>query len=339
VPQGADEGRFGPIRPFLRGSHHAFNAVGELTNIHGMDIRKIDLNLLRLFDAVYRLGNVSRAAEALNLSQPAASQGLTRLRRGLRDALFVRAPGGVRPTPRGRRLALGIQSAIAAIEGALNEIEQFEPAQSGVAYRFSLTDIGESHMLPRVMAALRREAPGIRLESLPLPHAEIRDALDSGVIDFAMGFLPSVQGTQRVELMHDRYVLLLRAEHPLLERRVRGAAAVADLARLEYIGVRSHPETLHILHELGLSGQVRLTASQLLAAPPVVQATDLAVLMPRTIARRIAETEGQVIVEPSLPHNHITVSLHWSKRFEADPAHVWMRQLLMRLFRSRKSAG
>ena len=72
------------------------------------------------------------------------------------------------------------------------------------------------------------------------------------------------------------------------------------------------------------------------SAPSVVEATDLAVLMPRTIARRFADAGGYAIAEPSLPHNEITVSLHWSKRFEPDPAHAWMRQLLMRLFKARQ---
>lgn len=303
-----------------------------------MDIRDIDLNLLRLFDAVYRLGNVSRAAASLDLSQPAASQGLSRLRRQLHDALFVRAPGGVRPTPRGRRLAIAIQSAIATIEGALNEVQRFEPAKSEIAYRFSLTDIGESHMLSRVMATLRREAPGIRVESLPVSHTDIRDSLDSGVIDFAMGFLPSLQGTQRAQLMQDRYVLLLRADHPFLERRARATPAARDLSSLYFIGVRSHPETVHILQTAGLNDRIRLTASHLLAAASIVEATDLAVLIPRTIARRFAQAGTHAFAEPGLPHNELTVSLHWSKRFEADPAHAWMRQLLMRLFRSRQAA-
>jgi DNA-binding transcriptional LysR family regulator len=241
----------------------------------------------------------------------------------------------VRPTPRGRRLALAVQSAIAAIEGALNEVEQFDPARSGLAYRLCLTDVGESHMLPKVMATLAREAPAVRLESVPLEQDEIRDALDSGVIDFAMGFLPAIRGTQRINLMHDRYVLLLRSGHPVLKRRSRGAPSLRDLGALEYVGVRSHPETLHILQELGLNAQLRLTASQLLAVPPIVEATDLAVLMPRTIARRVAREGRHAIAEPSLPHNEITVSLHWSKRFEADPAHVWMRELMIRLFGTR----
>lgn len=299
-----------------------------------MDIRDIDLNLLRLFDAVYRFGNVSRAAASLNLSQPAASQGLTRLRRRLRDALFVRAPGGVRPTPRARRLALAIQAAIATIEDALNEGERFDPAQSRIAYRLCLSDIGESHMLPALMAALRREAPGIRVESLPLPHGEIRDSLDAGVIDFAMGFLPSVRGTQQAQLMRDRYALLVREDHPLLERRARGAPIVRDPARLDYVAVRSHPETLRILQDLGLEERLRLTAAHLLAVPAIVKATDLGALMPRSIARRIAEAGDHAVAEPALPRNEIAVSLHWSKRFEADPAHLWMRQLLIRALRT-----
>src|SRR5215831_883794 len=301
-----------------------------------MDIRQIDLNLLRLFDAIYRMRNVSRAAASLNLSQPAASQGLTRLRRRLRDALFVRAPGGVRPTPRGRRLALAVQTAIAAIEGALNEGERFDPAQSSITYRICLSDIGESHLLPTLMEALHREAPGIKVESLTLPHREIRDSLDAGVIDFAMGFVPSIRSTQQVQLLRDRYALLLRKDHPLLQRPARGAATVRDLARLEYVAVRSHPETLRILQDLGLDERLRLTAAHLLAMPAIVKTTDLAVLMPQSIAHRIAEAGDHAVVEPAMPHNEITVSLYWSKRFESDPAHAWMRQLLVRLFRTRQ---
>lgn len=102
-------------------------------------------------------------------------------------------------------------------------------------HRLQLSDLGEAHFLPTLMAALRREAPSVRVESSPLPHTEIRDALDSGVIDFAMGFLPSVRNTQQVQLMQDHYAVLLRAGHPLLERRSRGAPTVRDLAQLDYV--------------------------------------------------------------------------------------------------------
>ena len=86
-----------------------------------MHINQLDLNLLRLFDEVYRAGNVSRAAERLGLTQPAASQGLTRLRLRLKDPLFVRAPGGVKPTPRAMALADAVQGALAVLSQALSD--------------------------------------------------------------------------------------------------------------------------------------------------------------------------------------------------------------------------
>ena len=95
-----------------------------------MHINEIDLNLLRLFDAVYRTRNVSRAAELLDLTQPAASQGLTRLRALIHDPLFMRASGGVQPTPKADRLAEPVRLALVTIEQALSESDGFEPLQS-----------------------------------------------------------------------------------------------------------------------------------------------------------------------------------------------------------------
>ena len=98
--------------------------------MNAMHIDSIDLNLLRLFDAVYRARSVSRAAEALGLTQPAASHGLGRLRLLLKDALFIRAPGGVAPTPRADRLAVAVQAALGTLEEALNEPDRFQPTDS-----------------------------------------------------------------------------------------------------------------------------------------------------------------------------------------------------------------
>src|SRR4051812_17297434 len=118
--------------------------------MHGMDTEQIDMNLLRLFEAVYRLGSVSRAAEALGLSQPAASQGLTRLRLALGDALFVRANGRMRPTLRAERLASVVQPAVAAIQGVLKDEDVFNPARSRMTLRLHMSDIGETRLLPEL---------------------------------------------------------------------------------------------------------------------------------------------------------------------------------------------
>lgn len=216
-----------------------------------MHIKDIDLNLLRLFEAVHRLGSVSRAAEALDLSQPAASQALTRLRLLLGDALFVRAPGGVRPTPRAERLSRAVHGAISMLETALNEGEDFDAARSPLRLRLYLSDIGEARFLPPLMVALR-----------------------------------------------------------------------------------THSETLRILQQLQLLDRLRLTSSNFLALPEIVKRTDLAAVMPLNIALEFASHGDHAVLQPRLPQGHFNVALHWSRRFEADPAHRWLRQLIVTLFKA-----
>lgn len=294
----------------------------------------LDMNLLRLFDAVYRLGSVSLAAEALGLSQPAASQGLNRLRRSLGDVLFVRSGGRMRPTWRAERMAVVVQPAIASLEGALREKDTFDPVRSRMTLRLHMSDIGEARLLPRLLAALHKEAPGMRVHSAPLPSDEIADALESGTIDFALGFLPQVAQTGKIELLHDRYAVIARAGHPSLAGRAV-PLALRELRQLDYVAVRSHAETLRILQHLGLGDRVMVTTAHFLSLPAIIRMTDLVVVMPQDIVAEFADAGHFVRLAVVLPRSAFTVSLHWSRRFEADPAHQWIRALFVRLFKGR----
>lgn len=301
-----------------------------------MHIKDIDLNLLRLFDAVYRCGNVSRAAEQLDLTQPAASQGLTRLRVLLHDPLFVRASRGVAPTPKAQRLADAVRHALATLEGALNDLAEFDPMVSRRTFRIHMSDIGEARFLPELMSALRTRAPSVHVETCPVPPEDIANALDRGRIDFAFGFLPTVKDTHRAHLLDDSYIVLLREKHPFaldFNRRKRQPAAVLDsLNQLEFMAVRSHSDTLRILTLLKLEHRLRLTTEHFMVLPAIVRATDLAVVMPRNIARGFAEQGGYAIIEPPFPLRDFSVSLHSSRRFETDPGNRWLRTLLIDLF-------
>src|SRR5690606_3144169 len=124
-----------------------------------MQLERLDLNLLRLFDAVHRTRQVSRAAEQLGITQPAASQGLTRLRLLLGDALFARGAGGMQPTPKPQRLAAPVRAALSLLEQALAEAETFVLLSSHKVFRCHPSDIGEARFLPELMAALHRRAP------------------------------------------------------------------------------------------------------------------------------------------------------------------------------------
>lgn len=296
-----------------------------------MNIKDVDLNLLRLFDAVYRMRGVSRAAEALHISQPAASQGLARLRTLLRDPLFVRAGGGVRPTPRADRLAIAVQSALGTLDQALNESSIFEPRESRRTFRIHMSDIGEGRFLPEILVALRNRAPGVRIETRPVAAADIADALDSGRIDFAFGFLPNVKETQSERLLNDRYVVLMREGHPYLQR-CGSRVTLDDLHKLDFVAVRTHTNILRILQLLNLEDRLRLTTEHFVVLPAIVRATDLCVVMPRNIARNFAQGGGYAIIEPEFPLRDFVVSLHWSRRFEGDPGNRWFHQLAVELF-------
>lgn len=302
--------------------------------MHQMHINALDLNLLRLFDAVVRTRNVSRAAEQLGITQPAASQGLARLRALLHDPLFVRAGAGVRPTPRAEALAGAVREALALLEQALQAQQRFDPASARQVFRVHMSDIGEARFLPSLMAALRRAAPHVRLETMPLPAREIAAALDDGRIDCAFGFLPTVQGTERAELLRDRYIVLVREGHPVLRapRRRTPADGLQQLRALELVAVRTHSDTLRILELLQLQDRLRLTAHHFLALPAIVRATDLAVVMPRQIAQGFAAQGGFALLEPPLPLAEFSVSLHWSRRHAGEPGRAWLRALVMGLF-------
>lgn len=297
-----------------------------------MHINAIDLNLLRLFDAVYAARSVSRAADALEITQPAASQGLSRLRLLLRDPLFMRSGRGVQPTPRADRLAEKVRLALVTLGEALDEPVEFAPQRAQRVFRIHMSDIGEGRFLPGLMQALREAAPGVRIETAPLARTEIAAALDAGRIDFAFGFLPMVKDTRSMRLLSDRYILLLRKGHPFVRRRRSGPVSPAALRELEFVSVRTHADAVRILQLLGLEHRVRLVAEHFLALPDIVKATDLAVVMPRNIARTFAEGGGYSIVEPPFPLRRFTVSLHWSRRFEADPGNRWLRGLIKALF-------
>jgi DNA-binding transcriptional LysR family regulator len=155
------------------------------------------------------------------------------------------------------------------------------------------------------------------------------EALDAGRIDFAIGFLPMVRESQRARLLDDRYVVLLRAGHPFTRKRRGGAALLKGLAELEFVAVRSHADTLRIVQQCRLQERLRLVTEHFLVLPAIVRATDLAAILPRNIARGF---QGYAIVEPAFPQRDFTVSLHWSRRFEADPGNRWLRSLMGELF-------
>ena len=157
-----------------------------------MNVHDIDLNLLRVFDAVLHEKGVTPAATRLGLTQPAVSNALARLRKLFGDALFVRTPRGVDATPFARELAEPVRQALALLESALAHGPGFDPATSTRAFRFYMSDLGQVEFLPPLVERVQRGAPGVRLEAVALEVEDIADALAAGALDLAIGFLPGL---------------------------------------------------------------------------------------------------------------------------------------------------
>lgn len=297
--------------------------------MHAMHIREIDLNLLNVFHAVHATGNITRAAERLGLSQPAVSHAVARLRAVLKDPLFVRVAGGVRPTARADHLAGYVESALRSLEVALLESDRFDPARSRRRFAAYMSDLGETEFLPRLMRELHRQAPEVQFEAVHLAPAEIGAALESGRLDLAFGFLPQLTGTQREVLLRERYVVMMRQGHP----RRRLTRSRASLDALEFVLVHSHTEPALALQRLGLEARIRLTLSHFTVVPPILKETDLALILPLRPARRLAAQYGQLaVIEADLGLPSFEVSLHWVWRVHNDPTHRWLREQVIRLF-------
>jgi DNA-binding transcriptional LysR family regulator len=305
--------------------------------MHAMNVGEVDLNLLHVFAAVHQARSVSRAAERLGLSQPAASHALTRLRLLLHDPLFVRAPGGVRPTPRADRLAPQVLAALQLLDTALQESEVFDAARARRRFVLHMSDIGADEFLPLLMKGLAQDAPGITLETVQLPAEAIGPALEQGRLDLAFGYLPELAGTEQAKLLDERYVVLLRRGHPLA-RALRDRAA---LERLDFIVVRSHTVPARALQQLGLESRIRLALPHFMVVPPILEATDLAVVLPSRPAARFAARHALQVIEPDLGLPRFPVAMHWHWRHTADPGHRWLREraLAMRFAAQRGAAA
>ena len=294
-----------------------------------MNIADVDLNLLRTFHAVHAERSVSRAAVRLAVSQPTVSHALARLRRLYRDPLFVRVRDGVAPTARADRLAEAMRVALATLDAAIHEGERYDPAASARTFRLYMSDIGETLFLPRLLQALAAEAPRLRLEVFQLDEKEILPALESGRIDLALGYIPVLASVERERLLSERYVALMLAEHPLARR----ASTRAALRALDYVVVRSHPATTRALLDLGLGGNIRLEIPHFLVLPRILEATDLAALMPQRLAGVFRASGDYVEWRPRIGLPSFAVSVHWYWRFGGDPGNRWLRERIVALFR------
>ncbi|WP_444938608.1 LysR family transcriptional regulator [Microbulbifer sp. JMSA002] len=292
-----------------------------------MQLQKMDMNLFLVLEAIYNSGNLTRAAEQLHITQPAVSNALARLRRTLDDPLFIRGPSGMTPTPLTESIMPRVQQALSLLGTSLNEHRQFNPALASKTLRLSMNDMAETLLLPPLLERLEKEAPGVTVESFHVPRDQLAKELAANTLDFALDVpLATAPQLQQQRLHQDRYLCMLRNEHPLAGE---SSLTLEQYLQLEHIHVssrRTGPGLADIaLNKLGRRRTIKLRVQHYRVAPLIVLRTDLALTVPASLASQYSARLFELPFQIPLMDWHLL----WHKNLQEDPANRWLREQLL----------
>jgi DNA-binding transcriptional LysR family regulator len=304
-----------------------------------MDIHRIDLNLLVVLEAIYTEGGLTRAAERLNVTQPAISYSLGRLRELLGDPLFVREGHSMVPTPFTRNTIEPLQHALRSVETMLNDMHRFEPPTAERRFTLGCRDVLESRVLPQLMKRITQTAPKIELATVQFNRHNIKTDLFSGRLDVATDvILPKSRHIRYVPLCDDQLAVVARKGHPRLD----GELTLEKYLELGHVQVSSRPTGPGVedfeLGRRGMQRRVMLRCQHYFAALRVVSQTDLIVTIPHRLALIGSQPAGNQILPFPLDmprHEHY---LLWHANMDNDPANRWLREQIIEAFKETEEA-
>ncbi len=297
--------------------------------------RALDLNLLRVFDAVMAEGSLTRAADVLAMTQPAVSHAVRRLREALGDELFLRTAHGVRPSARAETLWPPVRAALGSLRQALAP-GSYEPRTDAVQWRLTMADATAALVAARLVTAIETAQALVNLRMLPLTTRDPRALLEAGDADLALGFFPeaitgiAAQGEEshlrHRRLYSTRYVGVMRRGHPLAGQALSLEAYCAAHHLLVSFSGRPHGLVDQALAALGQRRRIMLTVNQFFTAGRVVARSDLLTVLPEGFVEATGCQADLVTCELPFGLAPVNVEMLWHLRHDADPAHRWLRQ-------------
>lgn len=298
-----------------------------------------DLNLLRVFDAIWRCRSVTAAGAEIGLTQGSMSSALNRLRQHFDDPLFVRLQGRMQPTPLAEGLAEPVQLALRQLEQALAQRRAFTPATAARGFRICMTEIAQRVFLPRLMQHLAGQAPLVQLATVDMAPDRAQSALASSEIDLAIGYFADFGDSFFAQrLFSEHYVVLVRADHPSIGARLTRMAYL-QAAHISYRPAAASHELLderldRAFARAGLRRRVGLQVAHSMGLSVVVAQTDLIATVPSRLALSFADHPGLRVLPLPLPVPAIEIRQHWHLRSHHDPAHQWLRAQVAALFQA-----
>jgi DNA-binding transcriptional LysR family regulator len=296
------------------------------------EMNKLDLNLLTVFDAVWRHKHLGLASEELELSQPALSHALKRLRGKIGDALFVKVPAGMQPTARAVQLAPVVQSILASVREQVLTVPRFDPRNACRTFTIALTDVGEMVLLPKLLARVMSEAPAVNIRTMSMPTRDLLAALQKGEIDLAIGYYPDMRGSDILQqrLFREGFVSVVRADHPV----VRDKLTRKQFCDLPHIVVQTEARSPEMvkrhLKRHGLRRRELLRSPHFLSIPMVIASTDLIATVPASIGELLERIVDAQILQPPFPIPPIDVRQYWHRsHHHSDPGNQWLRGVVV----------
>lgn len=295
-----------------------------------VNFNDVDLNLLRVFQAIIEERSLTRAAQRLGLSQPAVSYALGRLRSLFDDPLFVRTTGSMLPTPVATELAAPVNRAIASIRDVLQYGDHFDPAASCREFHLLMSDVGEQVFLPVLCSALQHTAPSVRLSIQQIPITEVEEKLRLGQLDFAIGNMPALKlTTQYAPLFHEPYVCMTRRRSGLPPGHISREQFLALLHIAVGSSESSHHSIEHVLRAEGLFRKIALRVPHFTVVPQLVRRTDWMVTLPLRVACLFNENDEFAVYPLPVQIPEVEVTVHWHEAFDSEEGNRWFRALVI----------
>jgi DNA-binding transcriptional LysR family regulator len=303
-----------------------------------MDKADIDLVALRCFRALMNERSVSRAAAHLGLKQPTMSRILAKLRRYFGDPLLVWAGGHMVPTPRALALEAEIAQVLATMERLSSRSPSFDPATNETTVRVVATGYLENLFLAKVMSVVAARAPRMQIEIRPPDHLRDLSALESGDIDFLVGWnMKAAQSLRSRLLFTDKLVCIARRGHPVLRN---GGLTYEKYVRMPHVQyeIPGRTTTGQLLEERlsrdGHHHNVKLRVQNFVTVAEVVASTDLISTLSERFARRFLKHYPLRIIELPIHLPPMRNSAFWHERMQSDPRSRWFRGILVEIARS-----
>jgi DNA-binding transcriptional LysR family regulator len=314
------------------------NDMKGIAIMHQVDLSTVDLNLLKLFEALVRERSVTQAGLRLGLSQPAASRALGRLRKMLGDRLVVRGKLGLELTPRGEALAGPVAKLLDDARGIVSPAV-FDPASATGRITIAAHDHLSLIVLADLIARFERHAPALSLHIAQSIGDNVR-LVEQGDADLALGIFDALPGSlHRRGLYTDSLMCVVRSDHP----------CVADGLSLErYLALRHITVTISgvgestvevALSKMGCTRYVALRVPHFLAGAMLVADSDMIFTLPSRLARHLAKRLPLALLDLPLQVAPLSPAMVWHERFHSDPAHIWVRQQLVDVVASFKEVS